>query len=90
MLSEYEADYHTGMDIRAVAEEIYAYTSGYPMCTSLICKCIDEKIMGSAGFEGAKRAWSKEGIDKADDVILKGSNSQRRLRAGRKRQNRIH
>lgn len=26
MLSEYEADYHTGMDIRAVADEIYAYT----------------------------------------------------------------
>ena len=37
MLSEYEADYHTGMDIRAVADEIYAYTSGYPMLTSLVC-----------------------------------------------------
>ena len=74
MLSEYEADYHTGMDIRAVADEIYAYTSGYPMLTSLICKRIDEKIMGSVGFEDAKKAWSKEGIDKAVDVILKGSN----------------
>lgn len=74
MLSEYEADYHTGMDIRAVAEEIYAYTSGYPMLTSLICKRIDEKIMGSAGFEDAKKAWSKAGIDKAVDMILKGSN----------------
>ena len=74
MLSEYEADYHTGMDIRAVAEEIYAYTSGYPMLASLICKRIDEKIMGSAGFEDAKKAWSKAGIDKAVDMILKGSN----------------
>ena len=74
MLSEYEADSHTGMDTRAMAEEIYAYTSGYPMLTSLICKRIDEKIMGSAGFEDAKKAWSKAGIEKAVDMILKGSN----------------
>ena len=37
MLTEYEADYHTGMDIRAISEEIYAYTSGYPVLASMIC-----------------------------------------------------
>lgn len=58
MLTEYEADYHTGMDIQDVAEEIYAYTSGYPVLVSMICKRIDEKIMGNDGFEDAKRAWS--------------------------------
>ena len=30
MLTEYEADHHTGMNTGLVAEEIYAYTSGYP------------------------------------------------------------
>lgn len=74
MLEEYEADYQTGMALRIVAEEIYAYTSGYPMLVSLICKRIDEKIMGSAGFEEAKRAWSKEGIENAVGMILKESN----------------
>ena len=47
MLTEYETDHQTGMDIHAVSEEIYAYTSGYPVLVSLICKRIDEKIAGS-------------------------------------------
>lgn len=62
MLEEYEMDYHTGMDTQAVAEEIYGYTSGYPVLVSSICKRIDEKIAGSDGFKNPGRAWSKEGI----------------------------
>lgn len=30
MLMEYEADYHTGMDIRRMADLIYDVTAGYP------------------------------------------------------------
>ena len=30
MLEEYEADHYTGMNIQEIAEEIFAYTSGYP------------------------------------------------------------
>lgn len=74
MLAEYEADYHTGMDIQAISEEIYAYTSGYPVLASMICKRIDERIMGSDGFEEAKTAWSKAGVEKAVTIILKESN----------------
>lgn len=74
MLTEYEADYHTGMDIRAISEEIYAYTSGYPVLASMICKRIDERIMGSDGFEDAKKAWSKAGVEKAVTIILKEGN----------------
>lgn len=74
MLTEYEADYHTGMNIKAVAEEIYAYTSGYPVLVSMICKRIDEKIMGGSEFKDTKKAWSEEGIDKAVTMILKESN----------------
>jgi len=42
MLVEYENDYQTGMDISAIAEEIYTYTSGYPVLVTKICKDIDE------------------------------------------------
>lgn len=71
MLEEYEADYHTGMDIQAAAAEIYHYTSGYPVLASLICRQIDEKITGSTGYENPVDAWSKEGVEKAVALILK-------------------
>ena len=73
MLEEYETDQHTEMNRNAVAEEIYQYTAGYPVLVSLICKCIDENITGSEGFELPKTAWSKEGVMRAVGSILKES-----------------
>ena len=79
MLEEYEADYHTGMDIETVAEEIYQYTSGYPVLVSSICKYIDEDLLGEGVMETPAKAWSTEGIEKAvkqiliDDIPLFGS-----------------
>ena len=73
MLGEYEADHQTGMDICAVAEEIYAYTSGYPVLVSTICKYIDEDLSGSKDFESPKAAWSKEGVAEAVKNMLKVS-----------------
>lgn len=73
MLEEYEADHHTGMDIQEVAVEIYAYTSGYPVLVSSICKCIDEELSDEGGSDGAGQAWSGEGIAKAVAIILKES-----------------
>ena len=73
MLGEYEADHQTGMDIYAVAEEIYAYTSGYPVLVSTICKYIDEDLSGSKDFESLKAAWSKEGVAEAVKNMLKVS-----------------
>ena len=67
MLEEYESDYHTQMDIQAVAEEIYAYTSGYPVLVSSICKQLDEKLLGIKEFEKfetMKQVWTTEGIAK--------------------------
>ncbi|MDE7477199.1 MAG: AAA-like domain-containing protein [Lachnospiraceae bacterium] len=73
MLEEYETDYHTGMEIQTISETIYEYTSGYPVLVSSICKCIDEKIVGKDCFEDPKKAWSKEGVDKAVKNMLKES-----------------
>ncbi len=70
MLEEYEADNHTGMNMEAVAEEIYNYTSGYPVLVSSICKYIDEDILGEDDSEIPTKAWSKDGIEKAVKQIL--------------------
>ena len=44
MLEEYENDKHTNMDVKGIAECIYAYTSGYPYLVSAVCKLLDEDI----------------------------------------------
>ena len=56
MLGDYEADYHTGMDIAAVSEEIYKYTNGYPYLVSKLCKMIDEEL---------DKDWTVHGVQNA-------------------------
>ncbi|MDE6362884.1 MAG: ATP-binding protein [Lachnospiraceae bacterium] len=73
MLAEYEQDYHTGMDLLAVAEGIYAYTSGYPVLVSLVCKHIAEMAARREYFVKPEMAWSKQGIERAVGIILKES-----------------
>ncbi len=73
MLGEYEADHQTGMDVHAVAEEIVAYTSGYPVLVSTICKYIDEDLSGHEYFESPQKAWSSVGVAEAVKNILKVS-----------------
>ncbi|MBQ0030880.1 MAG: AAA-like domain-containing protein, partial [Bacteroidales bacterium] len=66
MLDEYEADYHTGMDTRMIADEIRRLTSGYPVLVSYICSLIHEEF---------QRDWSIDGVNKAAKVIIKGDNT---------------
>lgn len=73
MLNEYETDHQTGMDIHVVAEEIHAYTSGYPVLVSTICKYLDEDLPGRENFESPKDAWSEAGVAEAVKNILKVS-----------------
>lgn len=73
MLAEYEEDQHTGMDIPAIADEIYQYTSGYPVLVSAICKCIDEELPEDDAFGDVASAWTKDGVAKAVEMILKES-----------------
>lgn len=71
MLQEYERDHHTGMDIRAVANEIYAYTAGYPVLVSALCKKMDEELPDEERFAESIQAWSKAGVEKAVTLLLK-------------------
>lgn len=70
MLREYEADHQTGMDIPAVAEDIYQYTSGYPYLVSLVCKMIDETLQ-TKEYSGGHCWWTKVGITEAVNRIMK-------------------
>ena len=67
MLVDYENDYHIGFDIKEISEEIYKYTSGYPVLVSWICKEIDENL---------GKDWSKDGVLKAVNKMLKNNEAR--------------
>ena len=60
MLTEYENDNHTGMNIPKISQLIYDYTSGYPVLVSGICKYIDEQGL----------TWDNDGIVSAVKHII--------------------
>lgn len=70
MLSQYEADYHTGMDLDALSELLYDYTSGYPYLVSRLFKLMDERIAGSSEFPCKADAWTKNGFLEALKILL--------------------
>lgn len=75
MLTDYEKDHHTGMNIENISELIFSYTKGYPYLISYICKTVDEVIAGSDDFTDKKAAWTKEGILEAVKLLVKGPNT---------------
>ena len=54
-----------------MAEEIYAYTSGYPVLVSAICKCISEELPREEGHEDSAAPWSKRSVERAVAILLK-------------------
>ena len=70
MLLEYEADHHTGMDVKEIAKLIYDYTSGYPYLVSRLCQLLDE--MYTAGMHDS---WTHAGILEAVRKLVRESNS---------------
>lgn len=75
MLTDYERDHHTGMNVGRAAEVIYEYTSGYPYLVSRICMLLDEQVMGRDGFKTAQCVWSEMGIKEAVKILLNESNT---------------
>ena len=66
MIGDYENDIHTGMDIKAVSEEIYKYTNGYPFLVSKLCKVIDEEL---------NRNWTLAGVQDAAKTTIFNKNT---------------
>ena len=74
MLEEYEADYHTGMEIGHIAKMIYDDTSGYPYLVSRLCKLMDERLAGTEEFQDKASVWTKKGCLKAVKILLEENN----------------
>ncbi|MCD8336412.1 MAG: AAA-like domain-containing protein, partial [Lachnospiraceae bacterium] len=74
MLQEYEKDHKTGMDVDAIAQLIYDYTSGYPYLVSDLCKIMDEEISVKL-YSNKFSAWTKEGVAEAVRRILLEKNT---------------
>lgn len=66
MLSSYEEDHRTGMDIEKTANWIYEYTSGYPYLVSCICKIMDELLCSETD-----REWNEFKLERAIQILLK-------------------
>ena len=66
MLSDYEHDHSTGMDMNIISKEIHKFTSGYPFLVSKICKVIDEEI---------DRDWTANGVMRAVKLIVDQKNT---------------
>lgn len=65
MLTAYETDYHTGMDVNELSERLYYYTSGYPYLVSALCKLIhDEKL-----------EWTVNGVNDAAKQLVNKQNT---------------
>lgn len=75
MLTDYESDYHTGMDIDEIARLLYDYTSGYPFLVSRICKLMDERIPGDRDFPDRRSTWTKKGFLYAVRILLSEKNT---------------
>ncbi|MCD7832566.1 MAG: ATP-binding protein [Lachnospiraceae bacterium] len=75
MLEQYETDYSTGMDVKAVSELIYDYTSGYPFLVSRLCKIIDEKISDRERSFRENYVWTMESVHEAVNILLTEKNA---------------
>ena len=75
MLTEYEKDHHTKMNLEEIATLIYEHTSGYPYLVSVLCKIMDETIFGSKGFPTPETTWTKDGFLAAVRLLLNEKNA---------------
>ena len=71
MLENYESDFKTGMNITAVAQEIYEYTNGYPYLVSRICQILDHLYQK----DNDKNAWTHAGLLNSVRALISETNS---------------
>ncbi len=75
MLTDYEEDMHTGMNLSDISQLLYDYTAGYPVLVSKLCKLIDEELPKSEKYQSLSDAWTKEGFLDAERILLNESNT---------------
>jgi len=70
MLSEYVQEQSVQMDIPAIAQLLFDYTSGYPFLVSKICKVMDETILP----QKTTAIWTPEDLASAVHYIINEDN----------------
>ncbi len=75
MLQSYEEDYHTGMDLKELAELLYDYTAGYPFLVSQLCKLMDETVAHTEKFPDKAAAWTRQGFLESVKLLLSEKNT---------------
>ncbi|MEM8528024.1 MAG: AAA family ATPase [Bacteroidota bacterium] len=76
MLKEYSAVEGVEMEVAAIAEHLYYYTSGYPFLVSHLCKIIAEKILPKRSEDFKHRKfWTLEDVEQAVQLLLKETNT---------------
>lgn len=75
MLTAYETDYHTGMDIPYISNLLFEYTSGYPFLVSRLCQLMEESLLFHPEFPNRTTIWTKKGILAAVTRILSTSST---------------
>ena len=74
MICEYKEEQHLSFEHKYIAEQIYAYTFGYPFLVSKLCEIIDSKISLDPEFGSKTQAWTQKGVLKALDLLLCSKN----------------
>ncbi|MDW8205025.1 MAG: AAA family ATPase [Cytophagales bacterium] len=72
MLKEYSQAEGVQMDIEAMSERLYYYTSGYPFLVSKLCKIIAEEILPQ---KQDKSRWTMDDLEAAVQLLLKEDNT---------------
>jgi hypothetical protein len=71
MLVEYSQAENVSMDIAAIAQKLYDYTSGYPFLISRLCLLIVDKILPKK----TTKTWDLTDVDAAVKLILREVNT---------------
>ena len=75
-LEDYSQAEDVNMDIPAIAEQLYYYTSGYPFLFSKLCKIIAEDILPEQNKDdNHKNTWTDEDLEAAVQILLKENNT---------------
>jgi hypothetical protein len=70
MLKEYCDDNNFTMDVKAISEELYFFTYGYPYLVSRLCQIIDEKIN-----KNDRKPWNVLDVRNAMKIIIEEVNT---------------
>jgi hypothetical protein len=71
MLQEYARDRSVAVEVEAVAERLFYYTSGYPFLVSKLCKIFDEELLP----DKKEQIWTTRDVDAASRILLKDDNT---------------